>query len=134
FTEMRNRALPPADQAFSALIEDLHTRGLLESTLVVAMGEFGRTPRVNKKAGRDHWPDCYSVVLAGGGVKPGMAYGSSDKISAYPEAAGVTPGDLAATLFWRFGISHATTLRDFNGRPYRLAEGEPIHELFQDRA
>src|SRR5262249_55625419 len=80
FGRLKNDLLPPADQAYSALIEDLGGRGLLDSTLVVAMGEFGRTPRINKSAGRDHWPDCYSVVLAGGGVRGGTVYGSSDKI------------------------------------------------------
>ncbi len=131
FEALKDKLLPPADQAFSALIEDLSARGLLESTLVVWMGEFGRTPRVNQNSGRDHWPYCFSVVLAGGGVKGGTAYGSSDKFAAYPDSAGVTPGDLAATLFWRFGLDHLTQIHDFTGRPYRLAEGEPIYDLFQ---
>ena len=84
----RHRQLiPPADEGFSALIEDLETRGLLETTLVVVMGEFGRTPKINKNAGRDHWPDCYSVVLAGGGIRGGAVFGASDKIGAYPDRA-----------------------------------------------
>lgn len=130
FKQLKETLLPPADRAFSALIEDLAVRGLLDSTLVVWMGEFGRTPRVNGSAGRDHWPDCYSVVLAGGGVKEGTLYGSSDKAAAYPNSDGVTPGDLAATLFSRFGLDPATEIRDFNGRSYRLAEGKPIDSLF----
>ena len=122
--------LPVLDQALSALIEDLDQRGLLNSTLVVALGEFGRTPKINRNAGRDHWPDCYSAVLAGGGVRAGAVHGSSDKIGAYPASEPVTPGDLAATIFWRFGIDPAAEICDATGRPYRLAEGEPIRALF----
>ena len=130
FGRLKNDLLPPADQGFSALIEDLDTRGLLDSTLVIAMGEFGRTPQINKSAGRDHWPDVYSIVLAGGGIRGGSVYGSSDKIGAYPAADPVTPGDLAATLFWRLGIDPTTEIRDLTDRPYRVAEGEPIRKLF----
>jgi uncharacterized protein (DUF1501 family) len=118
------------DRAFSALIEDLADRQLLETTLVVGLGEFGRTPRVNPGGGRDHWPDCFSIVLAGGGVHGGAIHGASDKLGAYPDADPVTPGDLAATLFWRFGLDPATDIRDLTGRPYRLAEGRPITRLF----
>jgi uncharacterized protein (DUF1501 family) len=130
FGRLKNDLLPPADQAFAALIEDLHARGLLESTLVVALAEFGRTPQINKSAGRDHWPDCYSMVLAGGGVHGGQIYGASDRIGAYPALDPVTPGDLAATLFWRFGMGPRAEIRDLTGRPYSLAEGEPLHKLF----
>jgi uncharacterized protein (DUF1501 family) len=130
FNRLKNDLLPPADQAFSALIEDLDTRGLLDSTLVIAMGEFGRTPQINKSAGRDHWPDVYSVVLAGGGIRGGSVYGSSDKIGAYPASDPVKPGDLAATIFWRLGINPTTEIHDLTGRPYRVADGEPIRKLF----
>jgi hypothetical protein len=130
FGRLKNDLLPPTDQAFSALIEDLHARGLLASTLVVALAEFGRTPQINKNAGRDHWPDCFSVVLAGGGVQGGAVYGASDQIGAFPAADPVRPGDLAATLFWRFGLNPTAEMRDLTNRPYRLAEGEPIHKLF----
>ena len=130
FQQHKNHLLPPADRAFSALVDDLDARGLLESTLVVALGEFGRTPRINKDAGRDHWPDCYSIVMAGGGVKGGSVFGASDKIGAFPAADGVTPADLAATIFWRFGLDHTTEIKDATGRPYTLAEGEPIRGLF----
>jgi hypothetical protein len=130
FPRHKDDLLPPADQAFSALVEDLDARGLLDSTLVVALAEFGRTPKINKTAGRDHWPDCFSVVLAGGGVRGGAIYGSSDRIAAYPHSDPVTPGDLAATLFWRLGIDPATEVRDLTGRPFRLAEGEPLTRLF----
>ena len=126
----RHRQLiPPADEALSALIEDLDARGLLETTLVLAVGEFGRTPKVNGSRGRDHWPYCYTAVLAGG-VTGGALYGSSDKIGAHPATDPVTPADIAATLFWRFGIDHATEVQDQTGRPFRLSEGEPIHQLF----
>ena len=126
----RHRELiPPSDQAYSALIEDLEQRGLLESTLVVAMGEFGRTPKINKSGGRDHWPDCYTAVLAGGGVRGGQVYGASDKIGAYPARDPVTPADLAATIFWQFGIDPSTEVRDQTGRPFRLAEGQPLVSL-----
>jgi hypothetical protein len=130
FARLKDDLLPPADRAFAALVEDLEARGLLATTLVVALAEFGRTPKVNANAGRDHWPDCFSVVLAGGGVKGGLVYGASDKIGAFPAADPVTPGDLAATLFWRFGLDPAAEVRDLTGRPYRLAEGEPIRKLF----
>ncbi len=130
FGRLKNDLLPPADLATSAWIEDLESRGLLESTLVIVMGEFGRTPKINGNAGRDHWPYCYSVVLAGGGVRGGMTFGASDKLGAYPDLDGVTPGDLAATLFERFGIEPTTEIQDLTGRPYRLADGRPIRALF----
>jgi uncharacterized protein (DUF1501 family) len=126
----KTHLLPQADQSLSALIEDLDARDLLDSTLVVAMGEFGRTPRINKEAGRDHWPDCYTVLLAGGGVRGGAVFGASDRIGAYPARDAVTPGDLAATIFWRFGIDPATEIHDRSGRPHRLATGEPLRSLF----
>ena len=130
FGRLKEDLLPPADRAFSALIEDLEARGLLESTLVVALAEFGRTPKINGNRGRDHWPDCFSVVLAGGGVRGGAVYGASDRIGAYPAADPVTTGDLAATLFWRFGLDPKTEIEDRTGRPYRLADGEPLRKLF----
>ncbi|HET6882950.1 MAG TPA: DUF1501 domain-containing protein [Pirellulales bacterium] len=122
--------IPPADEGFSALIEDLADRGLLESTLVVVMAEFGRTPKINGNAGRDHWPDCYSIVLAGGGLRGGVVYGASDKIGAYPDRDPVTPADLAATIFWRFGIDPALEMRDPTNRPFRLSDGQPLTSLF----
>jgi hypothetical protein len=130
FKQHKDYLLPPADRALSALIEDLEQRGLLDSTLVVAMGEFGRTPKINQNAGRDHWPDCYSLLLAGGGVRGGSVYGASDHIGAYPVLDPVTPADLAATIFWRFGLGPATEIRDQTGRPHRIANGRPIESLF----
>ena len=127
----RHRQLiPPADEGFSALIEDLEARGLLDSTLVIAMGEFGRTPKINGNAGRDHWPDCYTVALAGGGVRGGMVYGASDKIGAYPDRDPVTPADLTATILGRFGINPELEIRDPTNRPFRLSDGTPLGALF----
>jgi len=126
----KNHLLPQADQALAALIQDLDERGLLDSTLIVGLGEFGRTPKINAQGGRDHWPDCYSVLLAGGGVTGGAVYGASDRLGAYPAIDMVTPGDLAATIFWRFGIDPAAEIHDQTGRPHRLASGEPIKRLF----
>ena len=130
FAEHRDRLVPPMVKAFAALINALEDCGLLDSTLVIGMGEFGRTPKINANAGRDHWPDCYSITLAGGGVKGGYVHGASDNIGAYPVEKAVTPGDLAATIYWRFGINPNSDILDHTGRPHRLAEGHPIYELF----
>ena len=130
FNQHREILLPQADRALAALIEDLDDRGLLESTLVVAVGEFGRTPKINGNAGRDHWPDCYTVLLAGGGVQGGALFGSSDRTGAYPATDPVTPSDLAATIYWRFGLNPKTEVHDATGRPYRIADGRPITKIF----
>ena len=130
FGRLKNDLVPPADQAFATLITDLESRGVLEETLVIVMGEFGRTPKINATAGRDHWPHCYSVILAGGGVTGGTAFGSSDKLGAYPDTDAASPADLAATVFWRFGLEPANEIRDLTGRPYKLADGRAIQALF----
>ena len=130
FGRLKNDLVPPADQSFAALIDDLSGRGLLDETLVIAMGEFGRTPKINGNAGRDHWPNCYSIILAGGGIRGGVTYGSSDKLGAYPDSDAVSPADLAATLFWRFGLDPVREMADLTGRPYKLADGQPIKTLF----
>jgi hypothetical protein len=130
FPRLKEHLLPPADQAFAALIDDLGARGLLEETLVIAMGEFGRTPKINGTAGRDHWPFSYSVILAGGGVRGGTTFGSSDKLGAYPDTDPVSPADLAATVFWRLGLDPAREMIDLTGRPYKLADGQPIRAMF----
>ncbi|MGE0608110.1 MAG: DUF1501 domain-containing protein [Pirellulales bacterium] len=132
FVKNKQLLLPQADQSLAALIEDLHERGLLDTTLVVAMGEFGRTPKINKDAGRDHWPDCYCCLMAGGGIQGGAVYGTSDKMAAYPDTDPVTPGDLAATIFARFGVDPASEIRDTSGRPYKVSEGTPLARLFVD--
>lgn len=125
----KKELLPPTDAAFSSLIEDLADRGLLDETLVIVMGEFGRTPRFNKAGGRDHWPSCFSVALAGGGIRGGQVYGASDKIGAYPTANPFRPQDLTATLYQCLGINPHSLIHDQLHRPYALAEGEPVHAL-----
>jgi Protein of unknown function (DUF1501) len=130
FGRLKNDLVPPADQAVAALLDDLTSRGMLEGTLVIAMGEFGRTPKINGNAGRDHWPNCYTVLLAGGGVQGGITFGASDKLGAYPDTDAVTPADLAATLFWRFGLDVTREMIDLTGRPYKLADGQPMRAVF----
>lgn len=120
---------PPTDAAFGSLIEDLSDRGLLDETLVVLMGEFGRTPRFNKDGGRDHWPRCFSAILAGGGVRGGYVHGASDRIGASATRDPATPADLIATLYHALGVDHHAWLRDLQNRPLRIAEGEPIADL-----
>ncbi|MBX6315633.1 MAG: DUF1501 domain-containing protein, partial [Isosphaeraceae bacterium] len=125
----KTELLPPTDAAFAALIEDLDARGLLDETLVILMGEFGRTPRFNKNAGRDHWPNCFSVVLAGGGIRGGQVLGASDKNAAYPAADPVGPEDLIATLYYCLGVDPHTLIYDQQDRPYILVDGTPLHAL-----
>jgi hypothetical protein len=123
--------LPRFDQALSALVEDLDGRGLLDETLVVVVGEFGRTPRIanNPYPGRDHWPACYSAILAGAGVRPGMVYGSSDRIGAYVKDNPVSPENFAATLFQALGIPPETRLSP-DGATQPASSGQPVRELF----
>ncbi|TMQ33317.1 MAG: DUF1501 domain-containing protein [Planctomycetota bacterium] len=126
FRSLKNTLLPPLDQGLSALLEDLHSRGRLEETLVVWMGDMGRTPRINKDAGRDHWSFCYSVLLAGAGVRGGQVYGSSDRHAAYPSTNPVSPADLAATIFHCLGIDPRTQVTDQQGRPLVVSAGNPL--------
>lgn len=139
FNRLKKSLMPPEDQGFSALIEDLDQRGLLDETLVVWSGEFGRKPHIGRPnpavnnigpGGRDHWPACYSLVLAGAGIKRGFVHGESDRSGEYPRGLQHTPGDLAATLFWALGLNPETHIHDAVGRPYALADGQPITELF----
>jgi hypothetical protein len=130
--------LPKADQVLSALLEDLEQRGLLDETLVVWMGEFGRTPKRgyrfsnagNTASGRDHWCNCYSVVLAGGGVRGGRVVGSSDQVGGYPKERPVHVSDLAATIFHAFGIDPRIRLTDIQGQLRFICDGDPVNELF----
>jgi hypothetical protein len=122
----RDELFPPTDRAFAALVGDLSQRGLLDETLVVMMGEFGRTPRFNPNGGRDHWADCFSVVLAGGGVRGGQVHGASDRIGAYPATPPVRPQDLMATVYHCLGIDPHATIYDLQHRPLTLMEGEPL--------
>lgn len=121
--------MPMMDQAYSALLEDLLQRGLLDSTLVVWMGEFGRTPRHNSAAGRDHWGPCFSVALAGGGVQRGVVHGASDRQGAYPKEGRVRPEDLTATIFHLLGLSPDTEVHDNVGRPVPISRGEIIRQI-----
>jgi hypothetical protein len=135
FNQLKKRLLPITDQAVPTLVQDLQARGLLDETLIVWMGEFGRSPKVqNTKQfgpdGRDHWPNCYTVLFAGGGVIPGAIFGSSDRIGAYPATDPVSPDDIAATMFWALGIDPATEFYDTLGRPLPIAAGKPITRLF----
>lgn len=127
---LKDRLVPPMERAFSALLLDLEERGLLESTLVVWMGDFGRTPIINNTGGRDHWPQCYSMVLAGGGIRGGQVYGESDASGAVPKNHPVTPADIHATVFTALGYDpHAITYLSPEGRPFPLSEGQAIREL-----
>jgi hypothetical protein len=135
FNQLKDRLLPNTDRAVPTLIDDLKSRGLLDETLVVWMGEFGRSPRVVNTEkfganGRDHWPQCYTALFAGGGINPGAIHGSSDRIGAFPATDPVTPDDLAATMFWALGIDPAVEFLDTLKRPLRIATGEPIKAIF----
>ena len=131
FDSLRRGFLPRWDQAYTALINDLHERGLLETTLVVAWGEFGRTPRVNNNAGRDHYPNVFSAALAGGKVKGGRVVGSSDAKGAFPKDNPKPPHDVLATIYDHLGIDTTRHYLNESGRPIRLLPyGEPIRELF----
>lgn len=124
-----NYCLPAFDQAFSALLEDLSERGMIDETLVACIGEFGRTPRINTKNGRDHWPYCYSGVLAGGGIRGGTTYGASDKQAAYVKENPTTPGDYLATICQACGLDPAAEVHDLDGRPFKICDGEPIVDI-----
>jgi hypothetical protein len=126
----RTDLLPPTDRAIGALIGDLAERGRLDDTLVVVMGEFGRTPRFNVNGGRDHWPNCFSMMLAGGGLRGGQVLGASDRIAAFPTTPPVSPQDVIATLYDLIGIDPHTTVHDLQGRPLPLVEGTPLRALY----
>lgn len=122
--------LPITEQTLPTLLTELDERGLLDTTLVVWMGEFGRTPNINKNASRDHWPQCYTTLLAGGGVKRGFVYGASDKSATYPAENPVRPEDLAATIYYALGIDPHTQVHTAASRPVLIADGKPITALF----
>jgi uncharacterized protein (DUF1501 family) len=121
--------MPMLDETYSTLLEDLTVRGLLDETLVVWMGEFGRTPRHNGAAGRDHWGSVFSLALAGGGIRGGVVHGSSDSIGAFPRDGLVQPPDVLATIFHCLGIPPATTIHDHVGRPVAISRGEVIRQV-----
>lgn len=121
--------LPPFDRGLATFVEDLHERGLLDTTLVYCLGEFGRTPRINKDAGRDHWPACYSVLLAGGGIRPGRIVGASDRLAAAVTEQPTAPWDLAATVYHALGIDPQAHLFDPLGRPLAVSSGSVVANL-----
>jgi len=140
FIDLRERLCPVTDRAFSALLEDLEQRGMLDETLVVWTGEMGRTPRVAQSVvggagagrdGRDHWASVFTTVLAGGGIKGGVVHGSSDRYAAYPASNPTTPTDLAATIYHCLGVDPHLQLTDRLGRPSTLCEGTPIQALLR---
>jgi len=140
FIDLKERLCPVTDRAFSALLDDLETRGMLDETLVVWTGEMGRTPRVGQSVvggagagrdGRDHWPHVFTSVLAGGGVRGGIVHGASDRYAAYPAENPTTPADLAATVYHCLGIDPHMLLRDRLGRPMTLCEGAPVSAILR---
>jgi uncharacterized protein (DUF1501 family) len=137
FIDLKERLIPVADQAFSALLDDLRERGMLDETIVLWTGEFGRTPRVGQvnsdagagRDGRDHWPGCFTSVIAGGGFRGGYVYGRSDKQAAFPAENPVEPRDLIATVYHALGVSAEQTISDTSGRPHFIRAGKTIHDL-----
>jgi uncharacterized protein (DUF1501 family) len=139
FPRLKNDLLPPLDRAVSALLDDLHDRGLLDETLVVMLGEFGRTPRIaplkpGDVPGRDHWPAVFPAVFSGGGVVGGQVIGKSDKIGAFPLSRTFAPPDLAATIYHALGVDPTTEIRDRLGRPLRLCSGNVMDPLYSTAA
>ncbi|MBI3861205.1 MAG: DUF1501 domain-containing protein [Planctomycetia bacterium] len=126
FPQMKKSLAPTFDSAFTALVNDLDERGMLDETLVIAMAEFGRTPQINKSGGRDHWPFVYSVAFAGAGIRAGTVYGSSDSAAAYPASDPRGPADFCATVYHLLGVPPDTAIHDQQGRPHNIIIGEPI--------
>jgi uncharacterized protein (DUF1501 family) len=129
FKQMKDSLAPTFDTAFAALLQDLADRGMLSETLVFVNAEFGRTPAINRSAGRDHWPWVYSLVLAGAGIRAGTVYGASDNSAAYPTDRPHDPKDMAATIYHLLGVDPATVVSDRTGRPYSLVIGKPIEGI-----
>jgi hypothetical protein len=129
FQHLRERLAPPTDQALAALLDDLAGRGLLDDTLVVCLGEFGRSPKINGKAGRDHWPHVQSILLAGAGIPGGTVYGASDRDGAYPRDCPIAPPGLMATLLHLLGVPPELEAVDRAGRPFRAYSAAPVAEL-----
>jgi hypothetical protein len=139
FPTLKNRLLPPLDQGVSALLDDLEARGLLDETLVLMLGEFGRTPKLavppdSKTAGRDHWASCFFGLFAGGGVRGGQVIGRSDKIGAYPATTPYSPDDIGATVYHLLGVDPASEVRDRQDRPVQLNRGTVMEALFTGAA
>jgi hypothetical protein len=130
FPDMRDRLMPQVDQPHAQLFRDLDDRGLLDSTLILWVGEFGRTPKINAAGGRDHWGFCGAALLAGAGIRGGQVHGSSDATAAYPASDPVEPADLAATVYHALGIEPALEIQDRLNRPFPLATGSPLTMLY----
>lgn len=129
FDALQSELLPMVDQSLSALLEDLDQRGMLDETVVVVLGEFGRTPKINAQAGRDHWGDCSSVLLAGGGLRGGQVIGASDSQGAYPQTDPIHPVDIQATIYKALGLDPHQEITDQFGRPWAVSTGHLIAEL-----
>ncbi|MDB5385969.1 MAG: hypothetical protein JWM11_1615 [Planctomycetaceae bacterium] len=130
FNMLKGFNLPVLDLCLPALVNDLEHRGLLDSTLIFVMGEMGRSPKINAQAGRDHWPQCTFCLMAGGGIKGGAVYGSTDAIAAYPASCPVSPGDIVATIYQQLGVDPHLMVPDMTGRPLPIAHGgEPIWDI-----
>jgi uncharacterized protein (DUF1501 family) len=129
FEALQGELLPMLDQGLSALLEDLDQRGQLSRTLVVCLGEFGRTPKINASAGRDHWGDCSSALLAGGGIRGGQLVGSSDKIAAFPVSTPTDPVDVQATIYHCLGLDPHLTIMDHAQRPWEITAGRVIRQI-----
>lgn len=130
FNRLKNDLIPPADRGLTALLTDLEERGMLDETIVAWVGEFGRRPQITaSNAGREHWPFCYSGLLAGGGIRGGIVYGSSDRHAAYPESDPVSPQDYATTILHAMGLPTDTALFDRENRPHRITSGRVVHDL-----
>ena len=129
FEALKGELLPMVDQGLSALLDDLKQRGTLDETLVVCMGEFGRTPKINKNAGRDHWGECSSTLLFGGGIRPGQTYGSSDRNAAFPKTDPVDPADIQATIYHCLGLNPKQPMYDLSNRVWPISNGKPIQGI-----
>ena len=130
FPTLKDRLLPPLDLGVAALLDDLESTGRLDETMVMMLGEFGRTPKINKNQGRDHWGPCFFGVFAGGGVRGGQVIGKSDEIGAYPVTKAFSPDDVGATIYQAMGIAPNSVVRDRLNRPVHLNSGTPIEELY----
>ena len=131
FNALKNKLLPPADQAIAALLDDMHASGLLKETLVIVMGEFGRSPKITaSNAGREHWPQVFTILLAGAGMPSGRHYGASDKNGAAPLDHRITPGEFAATIFHALGIDPASQVTTMLERPWQICNDKPVLDLW----
>jgi uncharacterized protein (DUF1501 family) len=131
FVSLKQSRLPELDQGYSALLTDLSDRGMLSNTMVICMGEFGRTPKVNSSAGRDHWAGSTYITLGGGPIKMGQVIGESDETASNPKTRPISIEDFAATVYKALGINPDTIYHTADSRPVRVLEsGEPVHELF----